>query len=396
MKWVQLLRESRRQAFVDLARKAVTLQPSLLSTQEALGSLLLAACEYDEAIQVLSRAVVTLPTAPTLHLMLADAYFQKGESALAWSALQRSPISPGECSRLSIERLTLGLRILECLNAFDDAAKIATNLLQFDPVNEHALRYLANYSRSKGNLESVLDICQAALAHQTGNTSAYYELALTFALMGRRDEAQEMMNLNQFINVLDLENPCSYRDAFAFESALAAEIASDETLKSDPPGTSTQGGFHTDLYLPHSEEQTSLCDLICLIQSQVECFAAELKGPPESPFVKRRPEQARLNAWAVVHPSHGRQTSHIHPQGWLSGVYYVSAPKGSIQGARPGSLVLGPVDEELNFDPPWGVREINPAPGRLVLFPSYIPHATIPSGSPEPRICVAFDVIPWV
>ncbi len=45
---------------------------------------------------------------------------------------------------------------------------------------------------------------------------------------------------------------------------------------------------------------------------------------------------------------------------------------------------------------PWGVRDIRPAPGRLVLFPSFVPHATLPTKSPEPRICVAFDVVPCV
>jgi hypothetical protein len=38
--------------------------------------------------------------------------------------------------------------------------------------------------------------------------------------------------------------------------------------------------------------------------------------------------------------------------------------------------------------------EIEPVPGRLVLFPSYVPHATIPPGSSDgARICVTFDVV---
>jgi putative 2-oxoglutarate-Fe(II)-dependent oxygenase superfamily protein len=48
----------------------------------------------------------------------------------------------------------------------------------------------------------------------------------------------------------------------------------------------------------------------------------------------------------------------------------------------------------LSVDPPWGTREIRPVPGRLVLFPSYVPHATIATGSTDKRICIAFDVTP--
>jgi len=36
------------------------------------------------------------------------------------------------------------------------------------------------------------------------------------------------------------------------------------------------------------------------------------------------------------------------------------------------------------------------APGRLVLFPLYTPHATEPSGIEGARICLAFDIVPAV
>src|SRR6476646_10216143 len=93
-------------------------------------------------------------------------------------------------------------------------------------------------------------------------------------------------------------------------------------------------------------------------------------------------------------PGDGRQAAHIHPYGWLSGVYYVSVPKTSSEDLRNGCLVLGAMEEGLNVDPPWGIRYISPAPGLLVLFPSYVPHATIPTRSPDRRICIAFDVGP--
>ena len=39
-------------------------------------------------------------------------------------------------------------------------------------------------------------------------------------------------------------------------------------------------------------------------------------------------------------------------------------------------------------------RAVQPAPGRLVLFPSYMWHGTIPFHSPTPRTTIAFDVVP--
>ncbi|MEJ0041812.1 MAG: putative 2OG-Fe(II) oxygenase [Rhizomicrobium sp.] len=41
-----------------------------------------------------------------------------------------------------------------------------------------------------------------------------------------------------------------------------------------------------------------------------------------------------------------------------------------------------------------GTRAIEPVPGRLVLFPSYVSHATELTGIDGARISVAFDVVP--
>jgi uncharacterized protein (TIGR02466 family) len=145
--------------------------------------------------------------------------------------------------------------------------------------------------------------------------------------------------------------------------------------------------------LPHNGEPAT-GDAIALIRLAVDEYAANLVEALDHPFVKGRPQRASLNAWAVVYRGDGHQIAHIHPEGWMSGVYYVSVPRKLCE-KPPGSLVLGAMEMEgLNIDPPWGIREIEPAPGRLVLFPSYVPHATIPTRSADKRICIAFDVEP--
>jgi hypothetical protein len=39
-------------------------------------------------------------------------------------------------------------------------------------------------------------------------------------------------------------------------------------------------------------------------------------------------------------------------------------------------------------------RVIQPKPGRLVLFPSYVYHGTIPFDDEAERLTIAFDVVP--
>ena len=39
-------------------------------------------------------------------------------------------------------------------------------------------------------------------------------------------------------------------------------------------------------------------------------------------------------------------------------------------------------------------RAVQPQVGRLVLFPSFMSHGTVPFTAPHPRLTVAFDVMP--
>jgi len=62
-----------------------------------------------------------------------------------------------------------------------------------------------------------------------------------------------------------------------------------------------------------------------------------------------------------------------------------SARQGWIKFGEPGLDV--PLKDAVR-------RAIQPRPGRLVLFPSYMWHCTIPFHDAQPRMTIAFDVVP--
>jgi tetratricopeptide (TPR) repeat protein len=379
-----------RQIVIDLARKATVLRPHFIKNWENLASLLLGRGEYEEAIAVLAEAVSTFPTEPRLYLTLADTYRRVQRMDLAQEVLQRTPAIPIDDREMTIYYLELHLELLMRRKAVQDAVQVAIDALALDPMSTRALKVLGTLSRKNGNPEIMLPICQTVLKHEPGHTLARYELALAHTILGGFEEARRLIDLGRFITVTEVITPHGYENAARFEAALAREIICDPTLKSDVPHLATRGGLQTMAGLPHAGER-AISDVIALIRLAVDAFEANLTKELDHPFIKRRPKRAWLNAWAVVYPGHGRQVAHIHEEGWLSGVYYVSAPK-TCEDVRDGCLVLGAIEEGLNVDPPWGIRYIRPAPGRLVLFPSYIPHATIPTGSTDKRICIAFDV----
>ncbi len=390
MRWQRPAGQSNPDVFIDLARKAIALHPDNARSWESLAQSLLWMGRDEEAIATLTEAVARIPAAPRLHFVLADAYYRSGRTDLVDRTMRQAPAITGDDREATLCRL----EILMKSGTAADVDRIAWEALALDPGNREALEALGAMARRSGTPEIMVPICKAALARARGHARARYELATAYALLGLVEEARQLIDLGRFVTVTEVAAPAAYAPAGAFEAALAREIAGDSTLKPDPAGKATKGGLQTSRNLVHTPGRTTGV-LLDLIRGAVDVFASTLPAESRDPFVETRPEEAWLDAWAIIFPGDGHQVTHIHPSGWLSGVYYVSAPKASGDDPRGGCLVLGSSDtNEVGVDPPWGLREIRPVPGKLVMFPSHVPHSTVPTKSPEARISIAFDVIP--
>ena len=94
-------------------------------------------------------------------------------------------------------------------------------------------------------------------------------------------------------------------------------------------------------------------------------------------------------AWSVRLNRQGYHRDHVHPEGWLSSAFYVRAPKGQgregwLKFGEPGTPTAPPLEPEH-----W----IEPEPGMLVLFPSYMWHGTAPFMADGTRLTCAFDLV---
>jgi hypothetical protein len=78
----------------------------------------------------------------------------------------------------------------------------------------------------------------------------------------------------------------------------------------------------------------------------------------------------------------------------LSSAYYVQVPPVVADPQqRQGWLQFGAPDFDLGLATP-AQRLVQPKAGRLVLFPSMLWHGTMPFNDHEPRVTIAFDVVP--
>ena len=192
---------------------------------------------------------------------------------------------------------------------------------------------------------------------------------------------------SEFVRVLDLTE-----DLPPLEQ-LAAALRSLHVAKSEYLDQSVRGGTQTDGPL--------FCRIDPLIRSVRTAAAKAVRRyisnlPPvdqRHPLLRhRRDRRVRFSgSWSVRLRSGGRHSNHVHPQGWISSALYVALPSQSADEPEDsGWLTLGEPDARLQLDVcPW--RKIKPEPARLVLFPSWMWHGTVPFGEGE-RLTVAFDV----
>lgn len=104
------------------------------------------------------------------------------------------------------------------------------------------------------------------------------------------------------------------------------------------------------------------------------------------------------NMWANINPKDGMNQPHIHPNSLFSGVYYVKsnpqAGRLKIYDPRPGSQIVMPA--RLEGKPPkhlWRDANLDPFPGRIIMFPSWLWHSVEPNQSNDIRISVSFNFI---
>jgi hypothetical protein len=124
-------------------------------------------------------------------------------------------------------------------------------------------------------------------------------------------------------------------------------------------------------------------------------YIADLAVNAQHPFLARRSMRfAYSGSWSSRMQDQGFHVNHFHPEGWISSAYYVSVPKVTANAhARQGWLKFGEPGLDISLKDP--VRHaVQPVPGRLVLFPSYMWHGTIPFHEAAVRATVAFDVVP--
>lgn len=302
-----------------------------------------------------------------------------------------------------------GRVVLEALSRAPDhvplllmAAQLTT---QSDP--EGALAFALTADSLKPNHPPTLAaMCQAQLACGDGLVAVATAERLfecrpddqfSAALLGTAwrlamDARAEALADPDLVTVLELEPPSGWTTLDLFLADLSCELAPFHDLPMHPFGMSVRGGSQStqDLRWATGPALSAFRDAV---EAPVRADLAR-RGGRKDPFGRAWPTPLRMTGlWSVRLRPGGYHTNHVHPAGWLSSAFYVEVPTGGPDDEeRRGWLAFGaPGVPTMPVLPPTLYQR--PAPGRLVLFPAFLWHGTIPFHAPAGhRLSLAFDV----
>jgi len=156
--------------------------------------------DYDKALDLLTTALIKLPTSAGIHFALSDAYMasEDGSNAIYYinEAVKIDPQNKWYISRLA--------DIYERTNQFDEAADVVKKLIKIDPTQlDHHYR-LAEIYTNNGDLTTANAIYASMLKKYGTEEVIHYRRYINFAKMGNTDSAMVELGIITELNPQDV------------------------------------------------------------------------------------------------------------------------------------------------------------------------------------------------
>jgi uncharacterized protein (TIGR02466 family) len=374
---------------------------------------------FDEAVKIFELEIARTPADPGLHMDYNALLYELGRTEEFLKSYDRGPNS---------RELLLGKAFLLARQTRDEEAHaLYAGLLARDPNDRLAaigvaqlLTKMGRHTEAVASFETVLAhhgddanllsiaaepallsgdpqkaarLCEQGLAKAPHNASCLAILSIASRIMeDGRDEA--LNGYENLVRIFDLEPPKGFSSMESFNAELNASLDRLHPNSREFISQSLRGGTQTPGHL-FPTGLPLVAELKRRIDEAVARYIAELDEDEVHPMLSRRAKNFRYSgSWSSRLRDNGFHANHFHPEGWISSCYYVSVPEVVKDGtAKQGWIKFGEPALDVVLKHPIR-RAIQPAAGRLVLFPSYMWHGTVPFHDKMARTTIAFDVVP--
>jgi tetratricopeptide (TPR) repeat protein len=413
-----LRRQRKDEEALDHYNQALALHPGqpglAIHRAEALQNL----GRHDEALAVYETALAANPGDVELHHRTNELLYRLNRRDAYLKSYDKAPLSRalllGKASLLSQEkRGAESLALYQQLLARDAGDRVAllgaANALNAMKQPQDALALLepvltqgedvallvraAESALAAGDPQKAECFCRRALQRAPYDQLGLANLSLAWRMMA--DAREEALNgYDRHVRIFDLDPPDGFSRMEDFNAELCAALDRLHPKTREHIDQSLRGGTQTPDHLFGAGH-----DLVDRLERRIaqalEDYIGAMQGTNDHPLVSRRARGFQYSgSWSSRLTNCGFHVNHVHPAGWISSCYYVGVPKVTEDAeSRQGWIKFGEPAADLALSDPIK-RAIQPVPGRLVLFPSYMWHGTIPFEDDSVRMTIAFDVIP--
>lgn len=393
------------------------------------GEALFEAGDSDRALTVLTAGVTRYPDSTLLHRLRARFHWEAG--------MPGDPVAPLlRAARNSPRQTALWETLVDLLNRLDrkdegraalaeahtrgapqtpdlllleaiscaqtgapmEATRLFTRLVDAHPNHPGIRLAFTEHLLRTGDPARAEAVCAAILAANPHDQLAWAYRGTAWRLLGDA-RAAWLLDYAQMVTPIPVLPPANYASSEAFFDDVRDTLESLHRMQTHPIEQTLRGGTQTNGFLFRLKHPL-LRALQTQIRAAVRSALAMFPRDAEHPFWGRRvvnpahDEFKFAGAWSVRLKSQGYHTDHIHPEGWISSALYIALPAEVREATdHSGHIRFGVPPRETGLALP-PLRIVKPQVGMLVLFPSYMWHGTVPFTSEQPRIAVAFDLVP--
>ena len=315
--------------------------------------------QTDKSLEILDRADKSFGLHPALAQLRGNILIDQEKPKEAMKCVS----AIAEKAQIDAPLMSVASRANLMMGQSDEATLYINHARQLDPLNQYWIALDANLKRQKGD-------------------AAYHEL----------------YNYDKFVKAYDLEAPAEYGDLPSFISSLTESLLEQHDSTHHPIGQSLRGGSQTSQNLLFTADRV-VQDFFQALNAPLQDYMASIGTETNHILTVRNTSKHRFTgAWSVRLAGEGFHVNHIHPKGWISSSFYVALPNTmGNEATKEGWIKFG----EPSFKVPDAQGKIQgaehwvePKVGRLVLFPSYMWHGTVPFTGDDTRLTLPFDAVP--
>ena len=400
-------------------RNAFTKGGDAAETWQVLGRCLQSIGQYEEAEGAFRQAVKRKPALYDAQIDLAQLrWMLTGDLAAALVDLEAAIRDTPSDARL----LATKAKVLEQAGQLDGAYAMLSGLAAETPRDVALITIAAQYALELGRCDDSLRLAAQAvrlaprepivvlalIAAQLGanrpaeaaasaaamrewaphNQHAIALLATAWRMLGDA-RYRDVYDYGAFVHAAELDTPPGWASRAAYLADVAHALKNQHGFSEHPFHQSIKHGSQAPDIL--HQQHPALDALPQALDGPISRYIASL-GQGDDPLRARNTGgYAFQGMWSIRMKAGGFHIDHVHPAGWISSACYIEVPptlqgkEGWLKFGQPGTRTTPKLAPE---------HYVEPAPGKLVLFPSYMWHGTVPFTDAGARMSVAFDLTP--